>query len=54
MCKHLQSIKSNDLGTDRGRLLMYIINSSGPRILPCGTSDVAGSREDDTPSIVVS
>ena len=37
-----------------GRVVTYIMNSSGPRILPCGTPDVTGSREDDTPSIDVS
>ena len=57
MCKHLQSsanIKRDDSETDRGRSFTYIMNRSGPRILPCGTSDVTGGREGDTPSIDLS
>ena len=31
-------------------LLIYIINSRGPSILPCGTPDTTGSLLDITPS----
>ena len=54
VCKHLQSsinIKRDDSETDRRRSLTYIMNSSNPRILLCGTADVTGSREEGTPSI---
>ena len=57
MCKLVQSstnIKKDGSETDRGRLLMYIMNSSGPKILLCRTPDVTESREEDTPSIDVS
>ena len=50
VCNHLQpsaNIKRDDSEMDRGRSLTYKMNSSGPRVLLCGTPDVTGSKEDD-------
>ena len=54
MCKDLQSsinIKRDDSETNGGRSLMYVMNSSSPRILLYGTPDGIGSREGGTPLI---
>ena len=40
---HLQSsanLRGEDSKTDKGRLFTYVMNSSVPRILLCGTPDV--------------
>ena len=47
--KHLVSFASRKVllkRTASGRSFMYMMNNRGPKILPCGTPDSTGSRQE--------
>ena len=55
MCRYRRQSSANNIAvllTLLGRSLMYIKNSSGPRTVPWGTSEVTGAVSDATPSTI--